>query len=110
MVRVIWDTTEIYTERRSLQANKEIYSHYKSHNKFKYLVGKSSHSAVVYVSCVWGGRAWDKHITSHNQDLIDALKPGEQFMVDRGFAIKAFLFPEVLNLLFQTLKDRAVHS
>ena len=30
MVRVILDCTEIYTEKPSLQANKEIYSHYKS--------------------------------------------------------------------------------
>ena len=33
--RVISDCTEIYTEKPSLQANKEIYSHYKSHNAFK---------------------------------------------------------------------------
>ena len=34
MVRVILDRTEIYTEKppSSLQANKEIYSNYKSHN------------------------------------------------------------------------------
>jgi len=111
MVRVILDCTEIYTEKpSSLQANKAIYSHYKSHNTFKYLVGISPHPAVVYVSRAWGGRASDKHITSHSQDLIDALKPGEQVTVDRGLPLKAFFFPEVLNLLFQTLKDRAVHS
>lgn len=49
MVRVILDCTEIYTEKPSLQPNKAIYSHYKSHNTFKYLVGISPHPAVVYV-------------------------------------------------------------
>lgn len=103
MVRVILHCTEIYSEKpSSLQANKEIYSHYKSHNTFKYLVGISPHPAIVYVSRAWGDRASDKYITSHSQDLIDALKPGEP--------LKAFFFPKVLNLLFQTLKDRAVHS
>lgn len=78
MVRVILDCTELYTEKpSSLQANKEIYSNYKSHNTFKFLVGISPHPAVVYVSRAWGGRASDKHITSQSHDLIEALNPGE---------------------------------
>ena len=99
MVRVILDCTEI-----SLQANKAIYSHYKSHNTFKYLVGISPHPAVVYVSRVWGGRASDKHITSHSQDLIDALKPGEQVMVDRGLAIKSIRLPRNVELVIPDFK------
>ena len=51
MARVILGCTEICTGKpSSLQANKAIYSHYKSHNTIKYLVGISPHPAVVYVS------------------------------------------------------------
>ena len=107
MVRVILDCTEIYTEKpSSLQANKAIYSHYKSHNTFKYLVGISPHPAVVYVSRAWGGRASDKHITSQRQDLIDALKLGEQVMVDRGFAIESILLPRSVELVIPDFKGQ----
>ena len=107
MVRVILDCKEIYTEKpSSLQANKAIYSHYKSYNTFKYLVGISPHPAVVYVSRAWGGRASDKHITSHSQDLIDALKPGEQVMVDRGFAIESILLPRSVELVIPDFKGQ----
>ena len=107
MVRVILNCTEIYTEKlSSLQANKEIYSQYKSHNTFKYLVGISPHPAVVCVSRAWGGRASDKHITSHSQDLIDALKPGEQVMVDRGFAIESILHPQSVELVIPDFKGQ----
>ncbi|XP_068712765.1 uncharacterized protein [Montipora foliosa] len=107
MVRVILDCTEIYTEKpSSVQANKAIYSHYKSHNTFKYLVGISPHPAVVYVSRAWGGRGSDKHITSHSQDLIDALKPGEQVMVDRGFAIESILLPKRVELVIPDFKGQ----
>ena len=90
----------------SLQENKEIYSHYKSRNTFKYLVGTSPHPAVVYVSRAWGGRASDKHITGHSQDLIDALKPGEQVMVDKGFAIESILLPRSVELVIPDFKGQ----
>ena len=103
MVRVILDSTEIHTAKpSSLQANKEIYIHCKSHNTFKYLVGISPHPAVVYVSRTWGGRASDKHITGH----IDALKPGEQVMVDKGFAIKSILLPRSVELVIPDFKGQ----
>ena len=56
-LRIVLDCTEIFCEKPpSLQANKEVYSNYKSHTTFKYLVGISPHPAVVYVSKAWGGR------------------------------------------------------
>lgn len=56
---------------------------------------------VVYVSRAWFGRVSHKHITGHSQreDLIDALKPGEQVMVDRGFAIESILLPRSIKLI-----------
>ena len=69
-------------------------------------MGISPHPAVVYVSSVWGGRASDKHITSHSQDLIDALKPEEQVMVDRGFAIESILLSRSVELVMPDFKGQ----
>ena len=107
LVRVILDCTEVYTQKpSSLQANKDIYSNYKNHNTFKYLVGVSPHPAVVYVSQAWGGRASDKHITGQSQNLIEALNPGEQVMVDRGFAIESILVPKGVQLVIPDFKGQ----
>ena len=65
-------------------------------------MGISPHPAVVYVSRAWGGRASDKHITGH----IDALKPGEQVMVDKGFAIKSILLPRSVELVIPDFKGQ----
>ena len=65
MVRVILDCTEIYIEKPSSpQENKEIYSHYKSHNTFKYFVGISppSPSSCLCFSCV----GWQSLRQTHN--------------------------------------------
>ena len=107
LVRVVLDCTEVYTEKpSSLQANREIYSNYKSHNTFKFLVGISPHPAVIYVSRVWGGRASDKQITTQSKDLIEALNPGEQVMVDRGFAIESILVPRGVELVIPDFKGQ----
>lgn len=80
-LRVIVDCTEIFTHKpSSLQAGKEIYSNYKSHTTFKFLVGINAHGAFVYVSRAWGGRTSDKHITSNSADFIASLKVNEESM------------------------------
>ena len=85
-LRIVLDCTEVFGEKpSSLQANKEVYSNYKSHTTFKYLVGISPHPAVVYVSKAWGGRVSDKRTTQTSADLLDELKPNDEVMADRGF-------------------------
>lgn len=66
------------------------------------------HQTVVYVSRAWFGRVSDKHITGHSQreDLIDALKPGEHVMVDRGVAIESILLPRGIELDIPDLKGQ----
>ena len=49
-LKVIVDCTEIFTQKpSSLKANKEIYSNYKSHTTFKFLVAINACAAIVYV-------------------------------------------------------------
>lgn len=107
LLRIILDCTEIFTQKpSSLKANREVYSNYKSHSTFKYLVGISPHPAVVFVSRAWGGRASDKFITSNCPELIEALNPGEQVMVDRGFSIESILTPKDVQLVIPDFKGK----
>lgn len=47
-LKVIVDCTEIYTQKpSSLKANMEIYSNYKSHTTFKFLVAINACAAIV---------------------------------------------------------------
>ena len=62
------------------------------------MVGISPHPAVVHVSKEWGGRASDKRITQTSSDLLDALRPNDEVMPDRGLDIDS-----ILTLLSVTL-------
>lgn len=87
-LKVIVDCTEIFTQKpSSLKACKEVYSNYKSHTTFKFLVAINTHGAIVYVSRAWGGRTSDKHITASSAEFIATLKAGDELMADRGFDI-----------------------
>ena len=87
-LKVIVDCTEIFTQKpSSLRANKEIYSNYKSHSTFKFLVAINACTAIVYVSRAWGGKVSDKHITTNSADFIATLEQGDEVMADRGFDI-----------------------
>ena len=106
-LRIVLDCTEIFCEKpSSLQANKEVYSNYKSQTTFKYLVGISPHPAVVYVSKAWGGRASDKRITQTSADLLDKLKPNDEVMADRGFEIEGTLTPLGVKLTIPDFKGQ----
>ena len=87
-LKVIIDCTESFTQKpSSLQACKEIYSNYKSHTTFKFLVGINAHAAIVYVSRAWGGRTSDKHITANSPDLIASMDRGDEVMADRDLML-----------------------
>lgn len=106
-LKVILDCTEIFVEKpSSLQANKEVYSNYKSHTTFKYLVGISPHPAIVYVSRAWGGRASDKKVTQNSTELLNALQPNDEVMADRGFDIEGLLTPLGVKLTIPDFKGQ----
>ena len=60
------------------------YSHLKSHNTVKYLIGIAPQGVITFVSQAWGKRTTDKFIME-NCGLLDKLLPGDQVMADRGF-------------------------
>uniref|UniRef100_A0A673FQF5 THAP-type domain-containing protein n=1 Tax=Sinocyclocheilus rhinocerous TaxID=307959 RepID=A0A673FQF5_9TELE len=97
-VRCIIDCTEVFTERpTSLQARAITYSHYKSHNTVKFLVGISPTGAITFLSKVWGGRASDKIITK-NSGLIGLLEQGDHVMADRGFNFPEYFANKCVRL------------
>lgn len=84
---MVIDCTEIFCETpEDLKEKKHMYSDYKHHQTFKFLIGMSTHPAIVYVSRMYGGRASDMLITSEASDFIEASRlAGGKVMADRGF-------------------------
>jgi len=97
-VGCIIDCTEVFIERpTSLQTRAVTYSHYKSHNTAKFLVGISPTGAITFLSKVWGGRASDKVITK-NSGLIELLEQGDHVMADRGFNLPEYFATKCVRL------------
>ena len=85
---IIIDCFEIYIDRPSnLLARAQTYSHYKSHNTVKVLIGITPQGSVCFVSKAWGGRTSDKYLTEHC-GMLKHLRPGDLVMADRGFTIE----------------------
>ena len=87
-VSIIIDCFEIFIDRPSnLLARAETWSSYKHHNTVKYLIGITPQGAVSFLSCGFGGRVSDKHLTE-NCGLLSKLLPGDIVLADRGFDIR----------------------
>jgi len=98
-VKIVLDCFEIMIERpSSLRARAQTYSHYKSRNTAKVLLGASPSGAVTLVSKVWGGRASDKLITN-NSGVLDKLRRGDAILADRGFLIREECIARGINLV-----------
>ena len=86
-VSIIIDCFEIFIDRPSnLLARAETWSNYKHHNIVKYLIGITPQGAISFLSCGYGGRVSDKHLTE-NCGLLNKLLPGDIVLADRGFDI-----------------------
>ena len=61
-----------------------LYSHYKSHQTCKVLLGIAPNGLITFVSDSYGGRASDTHISNHC-GLAELLEPGDVVLCDKGF-------------------------
>ena len=90
-VRVIIDCTEVFLETpSSLEAGAYLWSDYKHHYTFKFLVAITPNGAVSWVSPCYGGRSSDIFIV-RDSVFLDLLDPYDTVMADRGFKIKSDL-------------------
>ena len=88
---VIIDYTEIKLQiPSSLVLNSQTFSHYKSANTLKGLVGITPHGLVTFVSSLFTGCMSDVEIT-RLCGILDLLEEGCSVMADKGFTIEKYL-------------------
>lgn len=97
----IIDCTEIFTERSTTnpRINQELFSNYKNHNTFKYLVAIDEKGLIIFCSKIYGGSKSDRFIIEDSK-IINLLEPGNIVLADRGFNVSDLLEEKgiVLNL------------
>ena len=91
--RVIIDGFEIFTQSpRHFEEQGNVYSAYKHHATFKFLLGIAYNGAITYVSEGFEGSVSDKELVKQC-GILNLLQEGDLVMADRGFTIKDLLDP-----------------
>ncbi|CAL9693779.1 unnamed protein product [Knipowitschia caucasica] len=94
----IIDCAETAIQRATnLNSRSSTFSHYKGTNTVKYLVAVSPHGLIMFISEGYAGRSSDKYITM-NSGFLEALRPGDEVMADRGFTIRDLLHERRVKL------------
>lgn len=105
-VKTIIDCFEIRCDSpKSLQKKNALFSHYKHYTSVKTMLGCTSHGCVNYLSRPFLGRMSDKQIVMES-GFLKQLKPGDQVMADRGFAIQDLLDAVGAHLIIPHFKGR----
>ena len=87
-VVAIVDCYEIKIETPShLVAKSATWSQYKHANTAKVFIAMCPQGVTTFISCAWGGRVSDKHLTV-NSGFLTKLLPGDVVLADRGFDIE----------------------
>ena len=98
-VRIIIDCSEFFIERpKSLEAQAQTWSDYKSHKTLKFLIGISPTGYITFLSNCYGGRASDKYICQ-DSGFYNHLDPYDDVMADRGFTIREELYLNFCKLI-----------
>ena len=98
--RCIIDCTELFCQRpSSLAIQSCLYSHYKSHNTYKGLLGISPSGAVTFIIQIYDGSISDKQTLKRSGIMNSQLwDKNDSIMADRGFTIQEDLEPLNVDL------------
>lgn len=84
----IIDCTEIFIEVPSNpETSVQCWSSYKKHHTVKFLIVITPQGAIVFISCLFGGRASDVYITN-NCGFFNVLLPNDYVLADKGFRLE----------------------
>ena len=90
-LRAIIDCTEFYIQKPSLPSSqRRTHSSYKAKNTFKLFISISRVLHINYISRLYSGCISDKEITKRC-GFLEALKPGDEVMADKGFNVQDLL-------------------
>ena len=89
--RVIIDCCEIKVQTpRNVDAQRETWSQYKSHNTFKFLIGIAPSGQTTYLSKLFCGSISDRDIVIQS-GFLNLIEAGDNIIADRGFTIRDLL-------------------
>ena len=100
-VRGIPDCTELKCELpKDYQKHSEMYSDYKSHDRFKRLICISPSGWITFVSQLYPARISDKEVVEKS-NFCQLIELGDQYLSDKGFEIHDSLPSEEGVYIFQ---------
>ena len=73
-----------------------------------YAIGMCPQGVTTFVSCAWGVRVSDKHLTV-NSGFVTKLLPWDVVLADRGFDIKEDVAGMQASLKIPAFKHRYMH-
>ena len=103
--RVIIDCSELFIQvPRNIDAQKETYSSYKSHNTVKFLLGIAPSGQVTFLSKLFSGSISDREIILKS-GFLELISPNDHVMADRGFNIRDLLLNKYAYLNLPAFSD-----
>ena len=97
-IRVIIDCSELHVQSpRDFGRQGNLYSSYKSHTTYKFLIGIAPNGAITYVSDLFEGAISDKEIVEKS-GFLETLMPGDLILADRGFTIRDIVYAKQADL------------
>uniref|UniRef100_A0AAR2JPY5 DDE Tnp4 domain-containing protein n=1 Tax=Pygocentrus nattereri TaxID=42514 RepID=A0AAR2JPY5_PYGNA len=87
--------------------NLDSYSHYYGQNTIKYFVVIAPCGLIMFISPAYRGRCNDKFVAA-NSGFLEYLRPGDEFMTDRGFVIQDLVHERKVKLILPAFTKRGM--
>ncbi|XP_053391955.1 uncharacterized protein LOC128554672 [Mercenaria mercenaria] len=108
-IRCSIDCTEFFVQMpRDFGRQGNMYSSYKHHHTYKYLIATAPNGAIVYVSNPFEGSISDRNIVEKS-GFLNFLNPGDLILADRGFTIEDMLMSRQVSLNIPPFLGKRTH-